>query len=146
VLDKKTSAWQVMRVPGAISRLRDFGLWIASTVQEGDSRRESPGKAHRSQVTTRTGRPVDLVLSEHNIYSPGLLFFHNVGTGKEFTIETKEGDCEVLLIDGGTLYYRVNRAIYKAALGPSGVEKTTQLVEDDVVRDIHWAFIGPPVQ
>jgi hypothetical protein len=50
----------------------------------------------------------------------------------------------VLLIDGNTVYYRVNRSIHSARIGSERLEDHTLLVEDDVVPDIHWAFFGPP--
>ena len=76
-----------------------------------------------------------------NFYSPGILILYNVNTRKKYTIETNQGDSEVLLVENNTVYYRSNRSIYKAEIGEKEIKKGTLLVENDIVPDIHWAFI-----
>jgi len=41
------------------------------------------------------------------------------------------------------VYYRVDNAIYRAPIGEKELGKPELLVEDNVVRGIHWAFFGP---
>lgn len=145
VLDKKAGAWHSVRVPGSGSWPRGFGPWIVATAHELDSRLESPGKAQRRQLPAATGRPADWDFRMRKIYSPGILFLHNALTRKEYTIDTKQGDSEVLLVEGDVVYYRVNRSIYKATIGQSQIENPVLVVAGDLVPDVHWAFLGPPI-
>jgi hypothetical protein len=80
-------------------------------------------------------------------YYPGILFLYNVETKKYIEWKTLEngrpqGDSEVLLVQDETVYYRINDKIYKAPIeNGNKLGNSKLLVQDDRVRDIHWAFI-----
>jgi len=135
-------------VPGTVSVLRNFGDWFASLVVEGGSARESPGKALRRQLRPNaySDPPVDVDFQASHEYSPGLLYLTNVRTQKSYTIKTDEGDSEVLLINNGTIYYRVNDSIFRAPIGPENVGMPVLIATDQQIPDVHWAFLGPSVK
>ena len=45
-------------------------------------------------------------------------------------VMTKEGDSEVLLIEDGVVYYRVNDSVFRAAVGQEGVGMPALLATD----------------
>jgi hypothetical protein len=51
----------------------------------------------------------------------GELSLFNIRTDKKYTIDTGQGDSEILLIDGETVYYRVNDSVYKARIGAAAI-------------------------
>ncbi len=143
IFDKKLGKWHSVKFPGAKSQVRGFGPWLAGYVADADRGIESPGRKDRRQKMTATGRPLDWYLEYSKTYSPGILFLYNVHTRRKYTIRTNQGDNEVLLIEGNIVYYRANRSIYKAEIEKDRIGKGELLVQDDLVPDIHWAFIGP---
>jgi len=56
-------------------------------------------------------------------------------------IVTNEEDSEVLLVDGETIYYRVNNKLYSSTAGTSGQMPGRLIATDDRIRDAHWAFM-----
>jgi len=148
ILDKSAGQWQTLRVPGSASVLKNFGDWFAGLAVEGKSTRESPGKARRGILHNNAyeDSPVDQALKDNQEYSPGLLYLTNLRTRKSYTIQTGEGDSEVLLIDNGTVYYRVNDSIFRAPIGPENVGMPVLIATDSSVPDVHWAFLGPPTK
>jgi len=111
---------------------------------------QSPGKEKRRKVSnfpsredmTATGTPVDWRFEDFRIYCPGILFLYNVQTRQNYTIETGQGDSEVLLVEENVVYYRVNDEIYQANISKDKVETGKLIVKDGIVPDIHWAFFG----
>jgi hypothetical protein len=146
VFDKSANRWLQVQIPGSRSLPCAFGSWVAATAREFDDsqKRISPGRERRQQQPSPHGRPVDSDFQEHRVYAPGILFLFNAETGKSVVVETGEGDSEVLLIDSGDLYYRVNASIYKARLTDAGIGPAQVLVTDAAVFNVHWAFLGPP--
>jgi hypothetical protein len=143
-LDKGSQQWHSATFPGSWTvGVRGFGPWFAGLVQGRIRKKDSPGLEQRRQAITSTGVPLDWELRDGHLYRPGVLFLYHVRTRKQYTIRTDQGDSEILLVDGGSVYYRVNRSIYKAKIGERDVEPGELLVEADVVQDIHWAFLGP---
>jgi hypothetical protein len=57
--------------------------------------------------------------------------------------DTHDADSEVILVEDGQVYYRVDQAIYRAKIGEKELDKPELLVEDKEVPGIHWAFFGP---
>lgn len=142
VLDKRQNHWHIATVPGDWDQPRGFGAWIVFMLQEEAHGRESPGseeRLHRQSEFT-----FDDYMADMDLYRSGVLILHNGHTQKTYTLETHQGDSEVLLIDSNMVYYRVNRAIWKAEIRPDGVDRPSLVFEGDIVRDIHWAFFGPP--
>lgn len=74
-------------------------------------------------------------------FFPGRLHLFDIETEKMFTINTKQGDSEILLVEGDTVYYRVNDRLYSAPIGDTGVGMPKQIGKDDVIRDVHYAFM-----
>jgi hypothetical protein len=144
VLNKETGKWQMVQFQGGSTSVRSFGnKWLAGYVEEKGGGRKSPGHEKRRKEMTKTGTPFEW--RANGKYIPGILFLYNVDTKKKYEWDTGQGDSEVLLVDGGTVYYRVNDEIYKAKVGKAKIENPELLVKDEVVPDIHWAFIGPAV-
>jgi hypothetical protein len=158
VYDRAGGAWKTLTVPGNLSRnVRAFGPWISGMVDEDASKhvnagvrtnlsppRVSPGRTERPQEWRATGRPIDGWL-EGFYYRPGILFLYHVPSGRYIQWDTRQGDSEILLVENGEVYYRVNRSIYRATIGENAIGKPTPIVEADEVPDIHWVFHGPPV-
>ncbi len=143
-LDKTTQKWHIATFPGSLSKaVTGFGPWFAGLVQGPRRKAESPGIEQRRQTITSTGYPLDWFLRDARLFRPGVLFLYNVHTKRQYTIQTDQGDSEIVLVDGGSVYYRVNRSIYRASIGATSLGSAELLVEADVVQDIHWAFLEP---
>jgi hypothetical protein len=72
---------------------------------------------------------------------PGRLDVYDLATEKLYTITTNQGDSEILLIEDGSVYYRVSDRLYSAPMSSSGIGSATLLATDEAIRDAHWAFI-----
>jgi hypothetical protein len=72
---------------------------------------------------------------------PGRLWLFDVETENLFKIETKQGDSEVLLVDNQTVYYRVTNRIYSARILSDAIGMPKLVVQDDIVEDVHYAFV-----
>ncbi|MEO8130995.1 MAG: hypothetical protein ABJF23_24300 [Bryobacteraceae bacterium] len=110
-----------------------------------NSPKVSPGKKDRPQVNPKTDFNFDTYMDAYEYYRPGTLILYNGVTTKRFTIETHQGDSEILLVDQETVYYRVNRAIWKAHIGASAIESASLVAADPAIRDVHWVFLGPTI-
>jgi len=143
VFDKKNSQWHSVDLQGGDTFVRGFSCWLAGYVADVERGIPSPGKSDRRAMIAATGAPVDAYFKDARIYCPGILFLYNIRTKKKYTIQTNQGDSEVLLIDNNSVYYRVNNALYKAAIDENVIGPATLLVKGDMVPDIHWAFMGP---
>ncbi len=62
-------------------------------------------------------------------------------TGRVFTITTDQGDSEILLIDSGTVYYRVSDQLLVAAISEKGIGEARVFAKNEAVRHAHWAFV-----
>lgn len=154
IYKKDTEKWDKVNIPGIPTFYRGFGNWMAGTITDRTQgknmnkvtveKKELPGKAKRDQKLKKTGTPVDYRYDTYEIYAPGQLLLYNISTKKKITINTQQGDCEVLLIEGDTLYYRIYDAIYQAAIINGKIEKEKLLLQEDYVPDIHWAFVRNP--
>jgi hypothetical protein len=145
VFEKMSGRWHQAVFPSAHAMVRAFdGPWLAGYAVE-RSEVPSPGRESRRREMTETGTPFDWRADTMRYYQPGILFVYNAKNRTKYQWETGQGDSEVLLVADDTVYYRVNRSIYSARIGAERLEDHTLLVEDDVVPDIHWAFLGPPL-
>jgi hypothetical protein len=154
IYKKDTKVWDKLNMPGIPTFYRGFGNWMAGTVTERTKgknkdkvtveKKELPGKEKRNQKHGKTGTPVDYRYDSFEIYSDGQLFLYNVETKKKISINTGQGDSEVLLIEGDILYYRVYDSIYQATIKNGKIEKEQMILQDEYVPDIHWAFISKP--
>ena len=163
VYDKKFQRWSAVRFPGEASAVRGFGHWLvlghrdlmqslqAFLRNEPSKRRESPG-SERRKTWLRSGSDerdggnatVDDFFRSGRYYHPGIMYLYDVRSQKRYEIKTSEGDSEILLVDGDTVYYRVNQNLYSAAIGTSELGNSKLILSDETVQLSHWAFIGPP--
>ena len=145
IYDRQNRAWSEVALPGDASIIRGFGPWIAAVIAEDNRKtpgRTSPGEKNRRLEFARTGDTPDLRFKLVGRYFPGQLFIYNAVTHGRFSIQTGEGDSEVLLVSGSSIYYRVNDRLYQAELTQQGVGQPLLLAEDDVIRDVHWCFLS----
>lgn len=77
----------------------------------------------------------------HGMVLPGRLDLYDVDTEKIFTIVTNQGDSEILLVEGGVVYWRAANRLYSAPITDSGVGARRLLATDEAIRDAHYAFI-----
>ncbi|NOS90744.1 MAG: hypothetical protein HOP30_02370, partial [Cyclobacteriaceae bacterium] len=105
--------------------------------------RISPGKNARRQKGTANGTPFDFRSDFYYRYYLGILYLLNVQTRNYIEWNTNQGDSEILLVEKDQVYYRVNDEIYNAPiLNGKKLGKAKLLIKDEVVPDIHWAFLS----
>lgn len=76
---------------------------------------------------------------------PGTLILYDVETGRQLRIDTDQGDSEVLLVDGANVFYRADRRLFRAVIGPAGLERVTLVASDPAIGNAHVAFIPHPI-
>ena len=144
VYDKTARVWSRLPLPD-LSNIRAFGSSVTMTERVPPS----PDPAQRGGKSRRTRATVngpDKAFwfgdeEERGRSYPGRLHVYNVATQKRTLIVTNEEDSEVLLVDGDSVYYRVNNSIYKCDAGSSGLLPGTKLATDERIGDVHWAFV-----
>jgi hypothetical protein len=165
IYDKMNKEWYQHTFKGNATNVRSYDNgWIAGTIadmdkgeyfdkttmQYGDEynfKRESPGYEERVPIFyERTdglwGDCFDERMLYYGRYYPGFLYLFNVHTRDYIEWDTKQGDSEVLLVEDGYVYYRVNTKILKSAIIDNKNLNEPELLIDDVrVRDIHWAYL-----
>lgn len=156
IYDKKAQIWHTETFDGELSSFRGFGSWI--TVNQAEANhvvvngvfqpkpvvKESPGKAERQQILDpedwyRDQAPIDSLFEN---YFPGIIHLYDVRSGRRYRIDTGQGDTEVLLVDGNTIYYRVNGTLYRADIGQSTIQNPIEIAHDPNVQLAHWAFLA----
>lgn len=153
IYDKQSQTWHNAGFYLGPS-IRGFGPWIAT---EGFSERpagphtelknesDSPGAAFRQRKINPTAREREQ-LSVDDLYQrvpyrfPGSLHLYNIRSRQNYTIQTNQGDSEILLVDGNTAYYRVNDTLYQASIGQASVGTPVKILSDTNVQMTHWAF------
>jgi hypothetical protein len=156
IFDKKTQIWHTENFDGELSSFRGFGSWIAVNQAEANDvvvngvsqpkpgAKESPGKAERQQILDpedwyRDQMTIDSLFGN---YFPGIIHLYDVRSGRRYRIDTGQGDSEVLLVDGNTIYYRINDTLYRAEIGPSAIQNPVQIARNPNVQFAHWAFLS----
>lgn len=162
IYDKKAKTWHSARLD-AWPSVRGFGPWVASA---GFSQKrafnapmpldlkneaESPGKEYRKRVLNPGARErdqftIDDLFQRSPFQFTGSLDLYNIRSRQKYSLQTGQGDSEILLVDGNTVYYRVNDTLYRAAIGQTALGSPVKIVTDPSVQLAHWAFFGPPVQ
>jgi hypothetical protein len=87
------------------------------------------------------GPSVTEAFEESAVVYPGRLHLYDIDTERVYTIETKQGDSEVLLIENGTVYYRASDRLYSVPITDKGIGVARLIATDEAIRDAHWAFI-----
>jgi hypothetical protein len=161
IYNKKTANWSTESFSGGGSSVRAFGSWIVVNEanvkgQQNDSpgkerpretEPESPGASRRQKAlnpndTQRGQATVDSLFRNSGAQFVGTIHLYDANSGKRYRLDTLQGDTEVLLINGATIYYRVNDTLFKAHIGPSNIENTQQMLRNDRVQLVHWAFLS----
>jgi len=156
IYDKKSQSWHNEDFENGNS-IRGFGTWVVvceeesnvvvvnGTAQPNPSAKESPGRDLRQRVLNPQDRRLDQATIDNlfSNYFPGIIHVYDVRSGKRYRIETGQGDSEVLLVDGTTIYYRVNDTLYRAEIGTSSITNPVEIVRNENVQLAHWAFLGP---
>lgn len=163
VVSRKSGMWRTIPEQLSPNGLRPFGRYVAIVEAKTKKAVAAQWEAHPGSVTidsvvmkeeqsagseewhdsTGPMGPSSRENFENSIYVfPGRLHIFDSETGKIFTITTSQGDSEILLIDNGTVYYRVGDALFMAPITGDGLGKARMLVKDEAIRHAHWAFTG----
>jgi hypothetical protein len=144
VFRKSDKTWHML--PIASERrpsIRGFGRYLAVTETQVRNERnpKSAGASEWTRHKRKYGPILDFAEESWPVTYPGRLHLYDIETERVFSINTGQGDSEVLLVEGGNVYYRVEDQLYSAALTDGGVGKPELLARDEVVLDAHWAWL-----
>jgi hypothetical protein len=144
VLRKDDSTWRAL--PGLRATapfVRGFGSFVAvaDTAPRAVGNSESAGQAEWRKTEVAAGPSIEERFKDLPYVLPGKLDLYDVATEKLYHIDTNQGDSEILLVDNGTVYYRVSDRLYSATIGTDGLEPAKLLSTSESIRDVHWAFI-----
>jgi hypothetical protein len=151
VLRRRDNRWLPLSEPLASGYPRAFGKYVAVTEirmkahpgrhemnMEGEE--QSPGRDKWRSEYGPFGPSLAESFESSMFVFPGRLHVFDTDTQRTFTINTKQGDSEILLIDGGMVYYRVSNRIYRAPITKMGIGPARLMAEDERIGDAHWAF------
>jgi len=143
VFRKRDKTW--LRVPKLSEKfaVRGFGAFLAITAAQVKDARlpESAGRAEWRTERTEKGPDVAWSMERFPIAYPGRLHLYDATNERVRTITTNQGDSEVLLVEGQTIYYRASDRLYSATFTATGFTDPHLLAKDEAIRDAHWAFI-----
>ncbi len=150
---KRDNTWHMLTVPGSrLPSVRSFGKYLVATeIWVKDS-------LHTANAGEKNWRQTDLkYAADDDPPAPGLgpllqatlsnyallgrIHIVDIDSGQQFTIDAKQADSEVLLIENDLVYYRVADHLYSAKITANGIETAQPMATDDAIRDAHWAFI-----
>jgi hypothetical protein len=63
-----------------------------------------------------------------------------VTTCKQSTIETGQGDSEILHVESDHVFYRATDRLYRARIGTNAISTGELLVKNPAMEDVHWMF------
>jgi hypothetical protein len=145
VHDRVRNQWKEIRVEGNSSRLRLFGPWLSVNVASWDPKHgPNPGREReRSDATDRLPNIQSMYASrlsfgDYSIH--GILILRNLSDGRAIRVVTENEDSEILSVDGDTVLYRINDAIYEARIAEGKLTGNRLIVQDDDVPEVHWVF------
>jgi hypothetical protein len=163
VFRKHNRTWHVLQPPGgSIGNLRGFGKFIsiveartkkaiASQLanykgaiyinEEVRVNEVSAGRAEWRKIDGEMGPNMEEAFASAQAVYPGRLHLYNVDSKRLYTKVTNQGDSEVLLVEGDTMYYRVSDRLYSAPITNKGIGDARLLATSESIRDAHWAFI-----
>ena len=102
----------------------------------------SAGAAEWKTDRRDTGPSLEESMRASEYVYNGRLSLYNIENERVYTIETNQGNSEILLVENETVYYRVNDRLYSAAITEAGLGAPKLLATDAVINDVHWAFLG----
>jgi hypothetical protein len=159
IYDRKLGTWQSANLDAGPS-VRGFGPWIATasfirkrpigaSASEPEIRGEpeSPGAEFRKRIINPESRVQDQASLDDRFKGypwlfTGDLHLYNIRSKQSYTIRTGQGDSEIILVDGNTVYYRVNDTLYKAIVRQHPELNGTRILSSPDVQFAHWAFLG----
>jgi hypothetical protein len=144
VLRQRDQTWHVVPIPSEkLTWLRAFGkyLVISEAWTNSPLHKESAGRSAWRKKPGSYGPGTEERLRESKAVFPGRLHLFNVDTEKMLTIETKQADSEVLLIDRNVVYYRADTRLFSAEITDGGIANARVVAEGEEIRDAHWAFL-----
>lgn len=144
ILDKETGEWDLLTLRGGQTNVQTFGgPWLTGVISGNYTGTPSPGHEKRKFEPSGQEAYYNWAMKDRKKYDIGEIYLYNIKTKKKLSIKTDEGDTEVLLVDGDTVYYRVNDEIYKATIEKNKVGDGVLIAKDDAILNVHWAFMGP---
>lgn len=102
---------------------------------------ETAGKAAWRNTRTETGPSIAERFKDEGVVFPGKLHLYDMAHERSYTITTNQGDSEILLVEDGVVYYRVNDAIYKCTISDAVLGPPQLVAKSEILGDAHWAFI-----
>lgn len=85
---------------------------------------------------------VEDLFEQTSLIFPGELILYNALSRAMIKIDTGEADSEVLLVTDGTVFYRVNDALYRCPLNGSALGEPVMLASGKEIVQAHWAFLA----
>jgi hypothetical protein len=144
VFRRSDKTWHPLPVPSErFPMIRGFGEFMAVTEKRAKSPKnpETAGRSEWRKGRSKMGPVIEgRFHADENVY-PGRLYLYDVVNDRVHKIVTNQGDSEVLLVESGTVYYRVTDRLYAAPITDAGVGNARLLATAEAVRDAHWAFI-----
>jgi hypothetical protein len=153
-LCKNDNTWHSVEVPGDREpSLRAFGKYLVATERWQEHAyppqrslgmtewRQAKVDSDGDELEKQPAPLLERFLNTAQIGLPGNLYVIDTDTGRQFKIETRQGDSEVLLIEDGVIYYRAASRLYSARIDAKGIGNPQFLGSDEMVFDAHWAFI-----
>lgn len=101
-----------------------------------------PGSEDFREEKSRWGKAAMYGIQNETVYN-GILHIYNAATERHLKLDTKHGDSEVLLVSGDKMYYRSSDRLFEAELTADGVTRPRLIAKSELIRDAHWAFLGP---
>ncbi len=127
---------------GPVRAFGEFVTFVEGHFAGSDSKSQaSMGASEWRNKSTVYGPPVKILLEDHRYSYPGRLHIYDLSRDRLLTIETRQADSEILLIDNKTVYYRIVDRLYAADITDTGVDGQRLIVKSDIVDDVHWAFL-----
>ena len=144
IFRKSDKSWHRMPDFGeGTSFERAFGNYIAvaAALRKGSTQQENAGRAEWRTEPSKTGPSVSALFQRSPFVFPGRLYLYDTSNERVYSIDTKQGDSEILLVEDGVVYYRASDRLYSATITASGLTPGRLLATSDIIRDAHWAFI-----
>jgi len=123
IYDRASDTWKSVMVEGSSTMLRPIGLWLVGVVADIHPETDFHG-----------GGGVPPILRDEVVLV-------NLADGRSFTAHLGP-KCEILLIEGTTVYYRSGETLHRALIQGETIVDSRQLLSSPVVGQIHWGFVG----
>ncbi|GEM_PF-2318578 len=152
VFNKGRNAWSYFIVETSIVSVKSYDKWLGgnSMVREGYKNTKGHSLVFSAddwlKEKTQYGPSYVSVFDadeSYKFYSKGSLYLYNIESNAYISWETDYGDSEILLVSDEKVFYRVKDKIFiTTIIDGERLGKSTLLIQDSKVNDIHWAF--PP--